>query len=121
MPLSLFNQLGENDILFIDSTHVGKVNSDVNRIFFEILPCQRSGVYIQINDVFYPFEYPKEWILGGRSWNELYMLRCFLQYNGAFEVTLMNRFLEHFYADYFQAHMPLCMKNPGGSIWLRKK
>ncbi len=32
-----FEALQANDILFIDSTHVSKVNSDVNRIFFEIL------------------------------------------------------------------------------------
>lgn len=120
VPLSIFSDLESGDILFIDSTHVGKVFSDVNLIFFEILPRLQSGVYIHIHDVFFPFEYPKEWIFGGRAWNEIYMLRCFLQYNQKFEIILMNTYLEHFHEAYFRERMPLCLKNRGGSIWLRK-
>lgn len=115
-----FEALDAGDILFIDSTHVSKINSDVNRIFFDILPALRPGVFIHFHDIFYPFEYPKTWILEGRAWNELYMLRTFLQYNGQFRVVLMNTFLHHFHAPFFSAHMPLCVKNTGGSIWLCK-
>lgn len=118
--LEQFSSLQENDILFIDSTHVTKVNSDVNYIFFEILPSLNSGVYIHFHDIFYPFEYPKEWIYEGRAWNEDYMLRAFLQYNSSFKIVFFNTFLEHFFAEKFIADMPLCMKNTGGSIWLRK-
>jgi hypothetical protein len=32
-----------NDILFIDSTHVSKVGSDVNYLVFEVLPELQSG------------------------------------------------------------------------------
>lgn len=118
--LEVFEALAANDILFIDSTHVSKIYSDVNRIFFEILPALSSGVYIHFHDVFYPFEYPKEWIYEGRAWNETYMLRAFLQYNREFCVVLMNTFMEHFYESFFIDKMPLCMKNPGGSLWIRK-
>ena len=55
--------LESRDILFIDSTHVSKVNSDVNHIFFNIIPHLSPGVYIHIHDIFYPFEYPKDWIM----------------------------------------------------------
>jgi hypothetical protein len=61
VDLSEFDALEENDILFIDSTHVSKINSDVNRIFFDILPRLSSGVYVHFHDIFFPFEYPKEW------------------------------------------------------------
>lgn len=120
VPLEEFAALGRNDILFIDSTHVSRVNSDVNRIFFEILPSLAPGVHIHFHDVFYPFEYPREWIYQGRAWNEAYALRTFLQYNGAFPIVLMNTFLQHFHRALFSERMPLCLKNPGGSIWLRK-
>lgn len=120
VPLSEFQALAANDILFIDSTHVSKVGSDVNRIFSEILPSLCSGVYIHIHDIVYPFEYPKDWVLSGKSWNEVYMLRSFLQYNNRFRIVLMNTFLEHFHESYFQTKMPLCLKNRGGSIWIRK-
>lgn len=116
-----FQALQANDILFIDSTHVSKVHSDVNRLFFEILPRVNEGVYIHFHDIFYPFEYPREWIYEGRAWNEAYLLRAFLQYNSSFRIVLMNTFLERFHRDFFEQAMPLCLKNPGGSIWLRKE
>jgi predicted O-methyltransferase YrrM/regulator of replication initiation timing len=115
-----FETLGANDVLFIDSTHVSKLDSDVNRLFFEILPMLASGVYIHFHDVLYPFEYPKDWFELGRAWNEAYLLRAFLQYNERFRVVLMNTFMERFHEEFFREKMPLCLKNIGGSIWLRK-
>jgi predicted O-methyltransferase YrrM len=121
VDLCEFETLQANDILFIDSTHVSKIYSDVNYIFFEILPKLSSGVYVHFHDIFYPFEYPKAWVYEGRAWNEAYLLRAFLQYNNAFRVVLMNTFMEHFHEAFFQNNMPLCMKNTGGSIWIRKE
>jgi len=115
-----FDALQANDILFIDSTHVSKINSDVNTIFFELFPRLPSGCYVHIHDIFYPFEYPKEWLYEGKAWNEAYMLRAFLQYNREFPIILMNTYLEHFHESFFQEYMPLCLVNRGGSIWLRK-
>jgi hypothetical protein len=46
VELDEFEILQGNDILFIDSTHVSKVGSDVNRIFFDILPKIKDGVLI---------------------------------------------------------------------------
>ena len=120
VDLSKFACLSSGDILFVDSTHVSKVDSDVNHIFFEILPSLSNEVYIHFHDIFYPFEYPKEWIYAGRAWNENYILRAFLQYNSAFKIIFYNTFLEHYYEQQFISEMPLCMKNKGGSIWLKK-
>ncbi len=120
MDLKEFESLESNDILFIDSTHVGRVNSDVNYIFSDILPVLNKGVYIHFHDIFYPFEYPKSWVYENRAWNELYMLRTFLQFNSSFKIIFFNTFLEHFYEDKFKSDMPLCMKNKGGNIWIRK-
>jgi hypothetical protein len=117
----LFQTLGENDILFIDSTHVAKVGSDVNDIFFRILPSLRSGVHIHFHDIFFPFEYPKNWVMSqGRYWNEIYVLRSFLQYNYGFKIVLMNTFISKVHTNIIRDHLPLCLKNHGGSIWLRK-
>ena len=118
--LEVFSELCPGDILFIDSTHVSKIGSDVNHIFFEILPRLARGVYIHFHDVFYPFEYPKEWIYEGRAWNEIYLLRAFLQYNPSFQIVLFNDLLCRVHPDKLLREMPLCMKHPGGSIWLRK-
>jgi len=39
VPLDVFRELQDGDILFVDSSHVTKVGSDVNHIVFNILPC----------------------------------------------------------------------------------
>jgi hypothetical protein len=120
VPVEVFASLGAGDVLFIDSTHVSKVGSDVNRIFFEILPALRPGVYVHFHDIFDPFEDPQDWVYSGRAWTEQYLLRAFLQYNRAFDIVAFNTFLAHFHGDYLRAHMPLCLNNIGGSIWLRR-
>jgi hypothetical protein len=122
IDLSLFEALEENDFLFIDSTHVSKTGSDVNFIFFEILPKLKKGVKIHFHDIFYPFEYPKQWVITeGRNWNEDYILRAFLSYNSEFRIIMFNTYLEHFHEKWFAENMPLCLKNRGGSIWIEKQ
>jgi hypothetical protein len=120
VDVSKFMQLEENDVLFIDSTHVSKIGSDVNYIFSEVLPSLSRGVYVHFHDVFFPFEYPRDWIYQGRVWSEAYLLRAFLTFNSAFEIVLFNTYLEHFHREEFERHMPLCLRNEGASIWLRR-
>ena len=120
IPIEVFQELGENDILFVDSTHVGKFNSDVNYLFHQILPALDKGVYIHFHDIFYPFEYPKEWLLEGKAWNEQYMLRTFLQYNNKFKIVMFNTYLEFMFEAEIKNRYPLLYKNTGGSIWLKK-
>lgn len=120
VPLSKFSDLTAGDILFIDSTHVLKTGGDVNYLLFQILPSLATGVYIHFHDIFYPFEYLRDWVYEGRAWNEAYALRAFLQYNCAFKIVLFNTFLETFHTGFFEAEMPLCLKNWGGSLWLQK-
>jgi predicted O-methyltransferase YrrM len=120
ITLDRFRALEANDILFIDSTHVAKIGSDVNYIFAEILPALRPGVYVHFHDIVYPFEYPKEMIYEERAWTEAYLVRAFLTFNYAYQIVLFNTFLERFHRDRFVQRMPLCLKNEGGSIWLQR-
>lgn len=118
--LAVFEQLESGDVLFIDSTHVTKVDSDVNYLIFEILPRLKPGVIIHLHDIFYPFEYPKEWIIDGRCWNELYLLRAFLQNNPHYSILYFQNMMEKKHADIFLQKWPLNGSFHGGSIWLRK-
>lgn len=115
-----FSTLARGDILFIDSTHVSKLNSDVNYLIFEILPQLLNGVYIHFHDIFYPFEYPLSWLQQGRAWNEIYLLRAFLQYNTSFVIKYFGHFMTLFHRDQYSEFMPLCLNNPGGNIWIEK-
>jgi len=120
VELEYFDKLTAGDILFIDSTHVVKTGSDVNYILFEILPRLKSGVFIHFHDVFYPFEYPREWVFKGWNWNEDYFLRAFLMYNNGFEIKLFSEYLHKHHGEIFEK-MPLCYKNHGGNLWIEKK
>jgi len=77
-----------------------------NQLFFEVLPALADGVYIHVHDIFHPFEYPRNWAEQGRGWNEIYLLRAFLQNNKEFEVVMFNTFLQYFHKDFFEAKMP---------------
>ena len=122
VPVSTFSKLNENDILFIDSTHVLKTASDVHYELFSILPSLNKGVLVHFHDIQYPFEYPRQWLFeDNRSWNEIYALRAFLTYNSAFEVVFWNGLFAHRQRELVHETNPLFLKNPGGSIWLRAR
>jgi len=123
----LFQQLDENDILFIDSSHVGKIGSDLLHLLFDVLPRLRKGVFVHFHDIFWPFDYPQIWLENGRAWNEAYFLRTFLQYNSAFEILYFNSYMALHHAERLQRTMPLVLQetsNPetfgNSSLWLRK-
>ena len=87
VPLSEFESLAENDILFIDSSHVATIGSDVQYEYLEIIPRLHKGVLIHAHDIWLPAEYPKDWVLDKcRFWNEQYLLAAFLAFNDSFEV-----------------------------------
>jgi hypothetical protein len=121
LDLHLFDQLESGDVLFIDSTHVGKAGSDVNYIFSQVLPRLSNGVLVHFHDVFFPFEYPAEWLRLGRSWDEAYLLRSFLQFNSQFTITYWNSYLQTVNRSWFVEHLPDCLLNPGGSIWIQRE
>lgn len=119
---ALFTELEENDILFVDTSHVVKTGSEVNYILFHIFPLLKKGVIIHIHDIFFPFEYPKEWVIDQkRGWNEAYLLRSFLMYNEKFSIILFTSFLEYFHREWLKQHMPLTLKQESTSLWLRKE
>lgn len=120
VPLATFAALGENDVLFIDSSHVSKIGSDVNRLYFDVLPTLAPGVLIHIHDVAGNLEYPPEWFAEGRAWNEQYLLRAFLMNNANYRIELFTGWLFNTRHEWFRQHMPLCARGGGGQIWLRK-
>ena len=120
VPLETFAALGENDVLFIDSSHVSKIGSDVNRLYLDVLPVLAPGVLIHIHDVAGNLEYPREWLDEGRAWNEQYLLRAFLMHNAAYRIELFTGWLFNTRHAWFREHMPVCARGGGGMMWLRK-
>jgi predicted O-methyltransferase YrrM len=120
VPMDRFTTLDAGDVLFIDSSHVAKVGSDVVYLVTSVLPRLRRGVRIHFHDVFWPFEYPEAWIRAGRAWNEDYLLKAFLQFNVAFKVLFFNSYIATHHGPAAERHLPLFMKNPGGGLWIEK-
>jgi predicted O-methyltransferase YrrM len=120
VSLDRFMALQAGDILFIDSSHVVKAGSDVVHLLFQVLPRLAPGVFIHFHDIFFPFEYPQQWLSEGRAWNEAYFLRSFLQYNEAFQILFFNSFMGQHYSHELEQTMPLFLKDSGGSLWLQK-
>ena len=122
IPLSSFDSLENGDFLFIDSTHVCKTGSDVCYLLFDVLPRLKSGVFIHIHDIFFPFEYPKQWTLvEGRGWNEIYVLRAFLTNNTKYEIIFFSSCLACLHpVKVFEEVRLLSPEDHGQSIWIRK-
>ncbi|HVF64629.1 MAG TPA: class I SAM-dependent methyltransferase [Casimicrobiaceae bacterium] len=81
IPATEFGRLAAGDMLFIDSSHVAKTGSDVNYLYFDVLPTLAAGVRVHVHDIFLPHDYPQDWVLTEqRSWNEQYLLRALLMY-----------------------------------------
>lgn len=116
--LEHFVRLQANDVLFIDSTHVAKAGSDVNRLYHEVLPRLAPGVLVHVHDIYYPFEYPRNWVLEGRSWNEAYVLRALLCRTAAFQIRLFTSYLAEYHRAALEAAIPLSSRGAGSSLWL---
>lgn len=123
VPLSEFEKLGPGDFLFIDSSHVLKIGSDVQYEFLEIIPRLSEGVIIHIHDIFLPQEYPREWIFKEHHfWNEQYLLQAFLAFNDSFEVLWSGSFMNAHHPDELASAFGSYrrgMTRPG-SFWMRK-
>lgn len=126
LDLALFETLEAGDLLFIDSTHVLKTGSDVHFELTQVLPRLRSGVIIHFHDVFAQFEYPRKWLLERNfSWNEVYALHLFLQYNSEFQIEFFNHYIATEHADAVRAlgtpQAKRFLLNPGGGLWLSRR
>lgn len=120
VPFDYFSSLESGDFLFIDSSHVVKFGSELNLLIFDVLPTLPPGVFVHFHYVFYPFEYPAAWLRDGMYWNEIYFLRAFLSYNYEWKITFFNDYVVSSFEDLIKEKMPLCIKNPGGSLYIQK-
>ena len=95
---SIFQNLEENDLLFIDSSHMIRPQGDVLKEYLEIIPILKSGVIIHVHDIFTPRDYLDEWIREEvYFWNEQYILECLLTNKERYEVVASINHLKHKY------------------------
>lgn len=122
LPLSYFEQLEADDIFFIDSSHVSKVGSDVNYLFFEVIPRLKPGVIVHVHDIFLPDDYPEVWALDqNRNWNEQYVLHAFLQFNSEWRILWAAHLMNTRHTAEVQKVFTRFPKlGGGGSLWMQR-
>lgn len=97
VPLSVFDGA---DVVFIDSSHVSKLGSDVNHEMFEIVPRVKPGGLIHWHDIVIPTNYWGDWTQSGTQfWNESYLLHAFLLFNSSFRVLWAARWFRMNHGD----------------------
>ena len=128
VDLSVFEQLESGDVLFVDCSHTVYMNSDATVFFLEVLPRLKAGVFVQIHDIFLPYDYPISW--GKNYYAEQYLLAAhIMSENRMFDILLPNYFIIvdpelggglFPQWDHLKVQSP-ALDNWGGSFWLRTK
>lgn len=118
-----FDSLGENDILFIDSSHVIRPQGDVVVEYLQIIPRLHAGVIVHVHDIFSPRDYLDIWVHEHLLlWNEQYLLEAYLSDNPAVEVLLgVNMMMHEMPALLASACPHLNPEREPGSFYFRRK
>ena len=107
VPLEVFRQLEAGDVLFIDSSHVVAMDSDVLFELLRILPTLPPGVLVHFHDIFAPLDYPEKFVKRNLCfWAEQYMLEAFLSFNNAFKVVWTGSAMQQWHADVLREAFP---------------
>jgi len=122
VDLSFFSRLQENDILFIDSSHIIRPGGDVLFEYLELLPTLNEGVIVHVHDIFSPKDYPADWVHEKvLFWNEQYLLEAFLTHNDSWKVIGAINHLHHTHFDELKAIAPyLSPEMEPGSFYIQK-
>ena len=117
--LSLFTGLGENDMLFIDSSHELRAGNDLTHLYLKIFPTLASGVVIHIHDIFLPYDYRPEWVLTERlQYAEQYLVQAILQSERNFEVIWPGYYFQRTLTE-FSDRFPHRKQRDAQSLWIK--
>jgi len=119
---SFFAALQENDILFIDSSHVIRPQGDVLYEILQLLPSLNNGVIVHFHDIFSPKDYKQDWVLNKiRLWNEQYLLEAFLTHNPSWSILAAVNHLKHHHFDSLKRVCPrLTTDREPASFYIQK-
>jgi hypothetical protein len=103
-----------------------RTGGDVTHIFLEVLPRIAAGVTIHVHDIFLPYEYPRDWVIGRRrAWAEQYLLQAFLAFNDEFEVVMPNYAIARAAPATLKQAIPSfdpgTARQPPGGFWIRSR
>jgi predicted O-methyltransferase YrrM len=132
VPADWFAQLAAGDVLFIDSTHIVRIDGEVPHLVLEVLPTLKPGVLVHVHDVHFPYNVPADphAYLFDRRWpmpfTEAMLVQAYLCFNPRVEILLSTPLLRHHEEDFLRrllpGYRPLDPEDfdtHHGSLWLR--
>jgi predicted O-methyltransferase YrrM len=125
-------RLEAGDILFIDSTHIVRIDGEVPHLVLEVLPSLKPGVLVHIHDIHFPYNVPAHpgAYVFDRRWPMLFteamLVQAWLCHNPRVEILLSTPLLRHYHEEFLRrllpGYRPLDAEDfdtHHGSLWVR--
>ena len=118
----LSSRLSDGDILFIDSTHTVKHDSDCIHIYLRMLPAIDATVYVHAHDIRLPKPLSVEMMRDSQIyWTEQYLLYAYLLGNARCEVLFSSTYMLQTYPAELTQFMRGSAVAGGGSLWFKQQ
>lgn len=127
-----YTRLAAGDVLFIDSTHIVRIDGEVPYLILEVLPALKPGVLVHIHDVHFPYYGPIDpsAYVFDRRWPMLFteamLVQAWLCDNPRVEIVMSTPLLRHHQEEFLRralpGYQPLDRRDfdtHHGSLWLR--
>ena len=92
---AMFDQLGDGDILFIDTSHAVRPIGDVTHLYLEVIPRIKPGCVIHIHDIYFPYSFQRDLLDGLFQTTETPMLQTLLAHNDRLEIMFCLSMLHY--------------------------
>lgn len=115
VDLAIFDVLEDNDILFIDSSHL---KAEAKYHVEKILPRLKPGVIIHHHDIYYPYDINPQW------GEQKVVLEHYFQNRDQYEILLPSAYAYYFNNWLFRTRVKLAKQQPANNIpssfWVKK-
>jgi predicted O-methyltransferase YrrM len=132
LPAEWFSRLEAGDVLFIDNTHIVRIDGEVPHLVLEVLPALKPGVIVHVHDVHFPYNVPVDpgAYVFDRAWpmlfDEAMLVQAYLAHNPRVEIVLSTPLLRHHDEEFLRrtlpGYLPLDPEDfdtHHGSLWFR--
>jgi methyltransferase family protein len=122
LPLEEFLALDAGDVLLVDTSHTVKIGGEVVHIVLDVLPRLAPGVWVHFHDIWLPWEYHPELVLGMEMyWSEQYLLQAFLAGSHGYEVRFATQAIAREMPERLERLVPSYRaRNYPSSFWIRR-
>ncbi len=132
LPAEWFSRLEAGDVLFIDNTHIVRIDGEVPHLVLEVLPALKPGVLVHVHDVHFPYNVPldPDAYLFDRAWpmlfDEAMLVQAYLSNNPRVEIAMSTPLLRHHHEGFLRQTIPGYLPldphdfdTHHGSLWFR--